>query len=272
MIDITLLEDTLDVLFFDICRLATLLTCKRSLLDLQHHADEVEGLVALQHARLIRVILLPDLLDNMLHKLLGLVFEILLGILHDKLCRIESLLVRLANEDAIDNLGHLLCGHKLNDMRILTVLVMNSLRESMLQELVVGSGIMVLRVSLVQQLTSQVDNMEEVVDHDNVMLSVLGMNVIRRRIFVSMIVTALNGRFPYAIEHKLALSESDLASTYNDLLGTRSSCGTAATEVTSRSFVAHLAHATLAHHSHHLGLFGTQVSLRGDTVVFFTTL
>ena len=104
------------------------------------------------------------------------------------------------------------------------------------------------------------------------MLSVLGMDVVRGRLIIMiMLVATLNGSLPDALKHELALAERDLAATHDNLLRFRSSCSTAAAEVTAR-LVARLTHATLAHHSHHLGLVVAQVSLRADTKIIFTAL
>ena len=76
-------------------------------------------------------------------------------------------------------------------MRILTILVCDHLGYSMLQELIIWSCRVLSWFSLIQKLASEVNNMEQIIDHDDVVLAIFRVDMIFRNIFLSELVSTI---------------------------------------------------------------------------------
>ena len=89
-------------------------------------------------------------------------------------------------------------------MRILAVFVGYHLSHGMSQKFVVWCSCIISWFCLVQKLTCQVDDMEQVINHNNIVLAVFWMHVIIWDFFVSSFIATIQGSLPNSIENKFA--------------------------------------------------------------------
>ena len=246
VVDVARLEHLVDVLLPDVDRRSVLRLSQGAFTDLKRHADEVEGLTAVEHAGLVLVMVVPDLVNNRIEQLRGEIRRSLVTLeLLDELGGVRSLGVGLPSKDAEEDLRHLRRLHKLDDLRVLAVLVRDGRLCGESHELVKGLGVVLGRVLLVEELARQVDDVEQIVDHDDVLLGVLHVHMVVMRALLVVVVTALERGLPDAVEDELALVEGDFAAIVFDLwllLSAASRRGKGRARVDHRVFHAHGAH------------------------------
>lgn len=130
---------------------------------------------------------------------------------------IDSLLVWLTYEDSEHDSWEQLSSHILNWSRILAVFVRHFHSVSVFHEFVIWTGRIVGRCLFIEKRTRQINQMEQIIDHNDSCLFLMQVIVLVLTCLISlaaMSMTAVNSSFPYTFEDELALSKRNFTSNY----------------------------------------------------------
>jgi len=125
------------------------------------------------------------------------------------LCRVDSLLVLLPNENSQNDLGHIFDLDKLSFNEWAAFSRLYHLFLLVLLELKERSLVVIGWLRLVEQLACQVNDMEQVCQHDMFLNRML---VVVVELLVSIVLVGA-GRSPDTVEHKRAFRDADLPAT-----------------------------------------------------------
>jgi hypothetical protein len=123
-----------------------------------------------------------------------------------------ALLIWLSNENTKDNLWNILCFDILEGLLFTSLLIRDAFYLSIAHELLVGSNIILLRILLVQETSSKVQDVEKVWDEDLFLKpDILRMDMVSANI--AIVITVVHGDLPNLIEDEFTFAKANLSAS-----------------------------------------------------------